>query len=233
MRLHWLQHVPFEGLGCIEDWAEAREFEITCTRFHKNEPLPEVDALDWLVVMGGPMGIFDYEDYPWLTDEKEFIERAINKEKTVLGICLGAQLMADVLGAKVYPGPEKEIGWFPIKRCENAPPLIPDELTVFHWHGDTFEIPQGATALATSNPGMNQGFIYNDKAVALQFHMETTIESMNALIAQCSDEIIVAPFIQSEDDLQSGISNIGTVNVAMKNLLNTLSQGDKPTVVKR
>ena len=223
MKLHWLQHVPFEGLGYIEDWAEEQGFSISCTRLYEEEDeFPDVDDFDWLIVMGGPMGIFDYNDYPWLTDEKEFIETALDEEKTVIGICLGAQLMADVLGAKVYPGPEKEIGWFPITRSPGAPNLVPECLTVFHWHGDTFEIPDGAEPLAVSKPGINQGFVYNDHAVALQFHMEITSHGTEALIQECGDELVDAPYIQSAEEMKDGLSNIGTVNAAMKNLLDAL-----------
>jgi len=222
MRLHWLQHVPFEGLGIIEDWAEERGFDISCTRLYTDEALPEIDTFDWLIVMGGPMGIFDYNDHPWLTEEKEFIELAIDEEKTVVGICLGAQLMADVLGAKVYPGPQKEIGWFPIRRAPAAPALLPEELIVFHWHGDTFEIPEDAVALATSEPGINQGFVFNDKAIALQFHMETTPESMDAIIEHGGRELVDAPGIQTAEEMRAGLPNIGRVNAAMKHLLDAL-----------
>ncbi len=222
MRLHWLQHVPFEGLGIIEDWAEERGFDISCTRLYTDEVLPEIDTFDWLIVMGGPMGIFDYNDHPWLTEEKEFIELAIDEEKTVVGICLGAQLMADVLGAKVYPGPQKEIGWFPIRRAPAAPALLPEELIVFHWHGDTFEIPEDAVALATSEPGINQGFVFNDKAIALQFHMETTPESMDAIIEHGGLELVDAPGIQTAEEMRAGLPNIGRVNAAMKHLLDAL-----------
>lgn len=223
MKLHWLQHVEFEGLGYIEDWAEEQGFEISCTRLFKDEELPGVDTFDWLIIMGGPMGIFDYNDHPWLTEEKEFIERAIDEEKTVVGICLGAQLMADVLGAKVYPGPQKEIGWFPIQRSKGAPKLIPEGLTVFHWHGDTFEIPEGAVPLAVSKPGINQGFVFNNKAVGLQFHMETTPESMDSIIDHCGHELVDSPYIQTAEEMRAGLPNIGTVNAAMKQLLDALT----------
>lgn len=223
MKLHWLQHVPFEGLGYIEDWAEEQGFSISCTRLYEEEDeFPDVDDFDWLIIMGGPMGIFDYNDYPWLTDEKEFVETAIDEEKTVIGICLGAQLMADVLGANVYPGPEKEIGWFPITRSPGAPDLVPEELTVFHWHGDTFDTPDGAVPLAVSEPGINQGFVYKDQAVALQFHMEIADHGMEALIQECGHELVDAPYIQSADEMKAGLSNIPAVNGAMKNLLDAL-----------
>ena len=244
MKLHWLQHVPFEGLGIIEEWAEASGFEISCTRLFAGGRLPEIETFDWLVVMGGPMGIYDYEDHPWLAAEKQFIKTAIEADKTVLGICLGAQLIADVLGAKVYPGPQKEIGWFPIQRAEGAPKIIPDQLTAFHWHGDTFEIPDGAVRLASSEACKNQGFVYNDRVAALQFHLETTPESMEALIENCADELpgsdaplqrnaagreaileerqITRVYIQTAEQMQNGLSAIGKINEAMTELLDQL-----------
>ncbi len=222
MKIHWLQHVPFEGLGCIEEWAREKSAELNCTRLFKNEALPTLSDFDWLIVMGGPMGIYDHAEFPWLIEEKALIRKAIDANKTVLGICLGAQMMADVLGAKVYPGPCKEIGWFPIKRRENAPEIVPETLTVFHWHGDTFEIPEGAIPLAVSEPGINQGFVYNGNAVALQFHMETTAESMKALISNCRHELISAPYIQSAEQMVAGSGHIETVNAAMNLLLNSL-----------
>lgn len=189
MKLHWLQHVPFEGLGIIEEWATAVGFEIGCTRLSTGEQLPSAESFDWLVVMGGPMGLHDHDEHPWLVAEKEFIRQSIDAGKTVLGICLGAQLIANVLGAKVYPGLQKEIGWFPIRRSEAAPELLPEELTAFHWHGDTFDLPKGTIRLASSEVCKNEGFVYNDRVVALQFHLETTPESMEALIGNCGNEL--------------------------------------------
>lgn len=222
MKLHWIQHVPFEELGYIKEWANTQKFDISCTRLYANETLPKMEDFDWLVIMGGPMGIFDYKEHPWLTDEKKLIKQAIDENKTVLGICLGAQLMADVLGAKVYPGPQKEIGWHPIQRAAQAPALIPQELTVFHWHGDTFDIPEGAEMLATSTAGINQGFVYKDRAIGLQFHMETKLENMEALITHCHDELVDAPYIQSAEQMRAGFEHIQTVNNALSHLLNSL-----------
>ena len=155
MRIHYLQHVRFEGLGCIETWAQSEKHSLTGTHFFQNDPLPELGNLDWLIVMGGPMGVADEQKYPWLTTEKRFIEKAIRDGKTVLGICLGAQLIADVLGARVYSIQHKEIGWFPIELTDEGQRssllgFIPDQFDVFHWHGDTFDLPDGATHLARS-----------------------------------------------------------------------------------
>jgi GMP synthase (glutamine-hydrolysing) len=223
MRLHYLQHVPFEGPGIIEEWAKARGAVISVSQLFNNDPLPDPEHFDWLVVMGGPMGIYDHDEHPWLVAEKQFIRQAVNADKTVLGICLGAQLIADVLGAEVYPGPQKEIGWFPVRREAGAPDLLPEELTVFHWHGDTFDLPAGAIPLASSTTCRNQGFIYNDRVVALQFHMETTPESMEALIENCGDELVDVPGIQTGKQMRAGLSNIGTINTAMYALLDQLN----------
>jgi len=228
MKLHYLQHVPFEGLGIIEEWAIARGAAITVTQLFHNEPLPEIGAFDWLVVMGGPMGIYDHAEHPWLVAEKEFIQQAIAAQKTVVGICLGAQLIADGLGAKVYPGPQKEIGWFPIQRSEGAPDLLPEEPIVFHWHGDTFDLPDGATRLASSAACRNQGFVYNDRVVALQFHLETTPASMEALIENCSDELpgvdgaSSSIYVQTAEQMRAGLPNLGAINAAMEALLDAL-----------
>ena len=223
MRLHWLQHVPFEGLGHISAWAEGHQFDVSCTRMHEGESLPALDAFDLLVAMGGPMGIYDHDEFPWLLEEKRFIRSAIDADKPVLGICLGAQLIADVLGANVYPGPEKEIGWFPIKKAEGAPDWLPSETTVFHWHGDTFDIPQGANLLATSEAGINQGFTFNDgRVVALQFHLETTTDGMEALIGHCSHELVDAPYIQTAEQMRASASNVPEINRMLENMLDSL-----------
>ena len=149
LRIHYLQHVEFEDAANIVPWAEARGHAVTCTRLHRGEPLPPVDAFDWLVIMGGPMNVCDHDRYPWLVREKAFIGESIGRNKVVLGICLGAQLIADVLGGRITPNREKEIGWFPVSltgaglRSPLFQPL-PRQFLPFHWHGDTFSIPPGA-----------------------------------------------------------------------------------------
>ncbi|MCF7847614.1 MAG: type 1 glutamine amidotransferase [Kiritimatiellales bacterium] len=232
MKLHYLQHVTFEGLGIIEKWALDKGAAITCTRLFAGEKLPGIGTFDWLVIMGGPMGINGHDEHPWLGAEKEFIKEAIDSGKTVLGICLGAQLIADVLGAKVYPNAQKEIGWFPIHRSEDAPELLPETIEAFHWHGDTFDLPEGAVRLASSKACRNQGFIYGDRVIGLQFHLETTEASMNALIENCGGELVDAPFIQPLEKMREKVPNtcrgevlqsrIGNINNAMKQLLDAL-----------
>ena len=225
MKLHWLQHVPFEGLGYIEDWARLRGAELGCTRWFAGDTPPEPDTMDLLIVMGGPMGVHDHETYPWLADEKAFIRRTIASGRRVLGICLGAQLIADVLGAKVYTGPEKEIGWFPIRCTEKARNLIPDEITVFHWHGDTFTLPEGAVRIASSDACENQGFICDGRIAALQFHLETTADSMEAMIEHCGHELIDAPFIQRSEEIRRGAVHLSGIHAVLTHLLDRLMDG--------
>lgn len=222
MKLHYLQHVPFEGLGYIAEWAEFRHMEISCTRLYAGDAFPAPDAFDWLVIMGGPMGIYDHEAYPWLVDEKAFIRASIEAGKTIVGICLGAQLIADVLGARVYPGPHKEIGWFPIRRDPDAPEWIAEELTAFHWHGDTFDLPEGCIRLASSDACENQGFIYQNRVIGLQFHLESTRQSVEDLLEHCADELVEGPYIQTELQIQSSFSELNAMNVDLSELLDHL-----------
>ena len=228
MKVHGIQHVPFEGLGYIEEWANAHDAEITCTRFFADEKLPTFDSVDGLVVMGGPMNIHDHDLYPWLVTEKTFIKKMIDAGKPVLGICLGAQLIADVQGAEVYPGPQKEIGWFPIRRTPDAPEWLPETFPVFHWHGDTFDTPQDAVRIASSDAYQNQGFIFNDNVVALQFHIETTEAGMEALIRNCHNELPIvdekpcSAYVQTAEEMRAERSNFIAIHAALQTLLDSL-----------
>lgn len=228
MKIHYLQHVPFEGLASIEHWAKSKGHSLSATQFYQDEPLPNVKDIDWLVVMGGPMNIYEDNKYPWLTQEKRFIEQAIENEKIILGICLGSQLIADVLGAKVFPNPDKEIGWFPIELTTEAQSsqvfsVLPNPFTVFHWHGDTFDLPTGATRMAMSKGCQNQAFVYGEKVIGLQFHLESTKESVQKLIEHGADEIIEGKYIQKPDEMRSHQDNFRKINDAMHTLLDRVS----------
>lgn len=227
MNIHWFQHVPFEGLGSIEAWARAGGHQITSTQFYTDNPLPSLNDVDWLIIMGGPMNVYEEERYPWLVKEKRFIGEAIEAGKIVLGICLGAQLIADVLGAKIYPNAYKEIGWFPIQKTEEAKrsrifEALPSKIEVFHWHGDTFDLPAGAVRVARSAACENQAFIYNKRVVGLQFHLETTRQAAEQLIAHCANENVEGPFIQTPDTMLSNERRFERINEVMRRLLDML-----------
>ena len=229
MRIHYFQHVPFEGLGSIETWAKAKGHALSQTRLFRGESLPEPEDLDWLIVMGGPMGVHDDAMFTWLADEKRAIERVIQAGKPVLGICLGAQLIAHVLGARVIANAHREIGWFPIEltKAGKASPLfahMPPRCEVFHWHGDTFDLPAGATHIAQSEACLNQAFLYNECVAGLQFHLETTPLSAGDLLQHCSDELTHAPYIQSAPEILAEPERFQEINDAMNGLLTALEK---------
>ncbi|MCD4804162.1 MAG: type 1 glutamine amidotransferase [Desulfobacterales bacterium] len=227
MRIHYLQHVPFEDLSSIEPILREKAHELTATHLYKGQQMPLVKKIDWLIVMGGPMGIYDEVKYPWLNAEKLFIKEAIESNKIVLGICLGAQLIADALGAKVYQNKHREIGWFNISRSPEVDDtvlseVIPDQIEVFHWHGDTFDIPQRAKAIGASEACRNQGFIINNRIVGFQFHLETTLQSASALINNCRDELDKSQYVQTESEILSDNQRFTNINQVMYSVLESL-----------
>ena len=228
MRIHYLQHVPFEDLANIERWAKSRGHDISRTRLFSDDPLPELSSFDWLMVMGGPMNIYEHERYPWLEGEKEFIRQAIAAGKIVLGICLGAQLMADVLGGSVIANEHKEIGWFEVRLTVEgrSSPLfsaLPDRFTAFHWHGDTFQIPPGAARTAESRACINQAFVLG-KAVGLQFHLESSQESLDHLLENCADELRDGPFVQRVEELAAGRDRFAEILGLMETFLDRMAR---------
>ncbi len=226
MRIHFIQHVPFEGPAAIKDWAAARGHALSRTALYENEPLPAMDDFDWLIVMGGPMGVYDESVYSWLASEKRFIGEAVAAGKTVLGICLGAQLLAVALGGAVRRNAHKEIGWFPVRlvpAAEGIPAFarLPRSFTAFHWHGDTFGIPPGAVRTAESDACAAQAFAYNERVIGLQFHLESTAESVGALVRNCGEELVEGNYIQKTAELVPSPDELVVIGV----LLDTFLEG--------
>lgn len=226
MRAHYLQHVPFEGLGSIESWLMLAGYEITNTRLFETSKLPSIDEIDLLIAMGGPMSVNDEKEFPWLAPEKRFIRDTIDNGKPVLGICLGAQLIANAMGARVFPNAFKEIGWFHIQGISPIDDSIfsfPPSAEVFHWHGETFDLPPGATLLARSEACENQAFQVGKSVIGLQFHLETIPESAMTLVSNCRDELVEGRYIQSEQDILSAPKErYGAINSLMSDILEYL-----------
>lgn len=194
LRIHACLHAPFENLGSLEPWIRARGHELAFTRLYQGDALPPGDSFDWLIVMGGPMGVHDEAAFPWLKGEKEFLREAVDGGRAVLGICLGAQLLAHVLGARVARNREMEIGWYPIRieaeaRASWPGRAFPPVFTAFHWHGDAFEVPPGALALGRSEACTAQGFLHGDRVLGLQFHPEVNRTVLEDLIGNLGAEL--------------------------------------------
>jgi GMP synthase-like glutamine amidotransferase len=214
-RIHYLQHVPYETPGYIIDLSARHHCPLTGTEVWNSVDFPDTADFDMLLIMGGPMNIYEQDVYPWLVEEKAYIRRAIDAGKLVLGICLGSQLLADALGGTVVKNRCKEIGWFPVRMTNtgHATPFmkaIPESFTPFHWHGDTYPPPPGTVRLASSDACDNQGFIFDNRVIGLQFHLEMTAESIEGLVAACGSELIideyVHPAITIRDDTESYLS---------------------------
>ncbi|HCN84272.1 MAG TPA: amidotransferase [Sphingobacteriaceae bacterium] len=229
LNIHYFQHVAFEGLHSIEDWIKDNNHKLSSTKFYLDEKLPEIEDIDWLIVMGGPMGVYDEDKYAWLKAEKEFIAQAIDQNKTVLGICLGSQLIAEVCGAKVYPNKQKEIGWFPIQLTDSGRDNflfkgLPEDLTVFHWHGDTFDLPRDAVRIAETGITKNQAFLINDKVLGLQFHMEVTGKSIADMLIHCKSDIVPGDSVQTAEKISEMRKYFNENNRLLDQLLNALAE---------
>ncbi len=188
LRIHVLQHVSHEDPGSLASVFAAHDVIPSVTKLYDNDPLPASDAFDMLLVLGGPMNVYERERYPWLVAETACIGEALHAGKAVLGLCLGAQLMAVALGGRITRNAHREIGWWPVETLPDArddarAACFPARFTTFHWHGDTFSLPPGAVPLFRSEGCAHQGFAWGPRAVGLQFHPEITAEAVEEWIA--------------------------------------------------
>ncbi|MBZ4683614.1 MAG: hypothetical protein PWP46_1935 [Fusobacteriaceae bacterium] len=226
MKIYCIKHVFFENPGIIEDWAKENNHEFIFIKMYENYKFPNIDNVDMLVILGGPMNIYEEEKYSFLKEEKEFIQKVIKANKKILGICLGAQLLSDLLGGKVVKNKEKEIGWFNVKKLSNHKFLnnIPNEFKTMHWHGDKFIIPNKAEKIFESKACDNQGFIYNN-IIALQFHLEMKEENLKSMVENCADELIENKnYIQSKEEMLIQKENLEINNKIMQTILDNFTK---------
>ena len=215
-----LQHIYCETPGTISDCLQSAGIDMHFVRTFERNPIPSsLDTQAGLIVMGGPMSVYDHEQFPFLLEEQRLIEKALKDDKPVLGVCLGSQLLAATLGAEVKSGAQKEIGWYPVTLMESAATdalwkELPARFTAYHWHGDVFDLPQGAVSLAASELTPCQGFRYGANAYGFLFHMEVTEKIIKNMVAEFQDEleeqcITAGSIIQKTRDYLSELQTVG------------------------
>lgn len=227
LRVICVQHVPFEGPAAIADWAAERGATLDIVHVHRGDPLPAVGAFDLLVSLGGPMSVHDAERFEWIASEIALLGEAVASGKAVLGVCLGAQLLAKALGAEVRRAAEREIGWLP---CRGLPAVdapaalrLPQAFTPLHWHGEEFALPPGAVRLAETDACANQAFALGGRVLGVQFHLEAGRESVDALLTHCANELTGGPWQQSPEALHAGARHAHTNRTLLWRLLDGLT----------
>ena len=231
-----LLHAKFEQPGYVSNWASQNNFELEEIHCWKNPEYPDPKDVDRLLIMGGPMSVYQAIDYPWMLDEIRFIRAVIDAGNKVLGICLGSQLISAAMGAKVFPNLEPEIGWFEINwnKAAYEHPLtygVSSHSKVFHYHGDTFDLPENAVLLASSKACLNQAYALGDNVLALQFHMEINHELLEDMLFH-GDEIIQDSFVQSVKKIRDGIYDVMQNHTDLATLLENLYSGKKECFLK-
>jgi len=206
MHIHYFQHDHFEDLGFIGDWANEKGITTSVSMMDLKPEFPDLDSFDWLVVMGGKMGVGDAGNIPWLSTEIDYIKDAIDTGKVVLGICLGSQLIAKALGGHVYRNSEPEMGFWPVFFNENSQKddvfrHFPSQLKVMHMHFDVFDLPDGCIPMANSTVTLCQAFRFKDNVYALQFHFEVSAKSVSSFIKEITPELVPGKNVQTVDEL--------------------------------
>lgn len=232
METYIFQHVEYEGPGAILPYLKSKGHNVHIVKLYAGDKIPHENDVDFAILMGGPMSVLEETEYPYIVREKELCCDMVQLGKPLLGICLGAQMIASAFGAAIKKNPEKEIGWFPVYFTGNTASKLglPQSLNVFHWHGETFDIPNLpgiATPFANSEACKNQAFRLGS-AIALQFHLEATEESMESMLVNGSDEIkdgikAGCKFVQNVEDIRNlGKSAMASANDLLIKILDNL-----------
>jgi GMP synthase-like glutamine amidotransferase len=215
MRIHCLQHVAFETPGTICEWAAMNNCSISYTYFFEQQfSFPSLTDFDVLLIMGGYMNVDEEEKFPWLTQEKRFIKDGIDAGKKIIGICLGSQLIASALQCAVYKGKEKEIGFFPVDFSNEAKnnrlfDHFISPYTLFHWHGDTFDLPENAAVIASTGVCKHQTYFIDPNIIGLQFHLEMDEATIEEMLSHDGEELKEpGNYIQSAEEIRNGFGHL-------------------------
>lgn len=226
-RIVCIQHVSYEGPGSITTWCNDHSIELVPVdgKSVNLATLNDEKPFDAVIVMGGPMAVYETDSNPWLIQELGFIKKQIERNVPVLGICLGAQIVAAAMGARVYPGQAKEIGWRPVKWTDSAQAMDLfnyeySTTSVLHWHGDTFDLPEGAVLLARNDLYENQAFLLGNNVLGLQFHLEFKAESLEKMLENSEEELMEGgEHVQTPEKIREGAKFLETNNRMMNQLL--------------
>lgn len=233
MKLQIFQHVPFEGAGAIIDWAQARGYSVQTTHWYELDArVPAIAEVDFLVVMGGPMSVHDTDVLPWLRLEKAYLREYVQSGRPMIGVCLGAQLLAEALGGTISQNAFEEVGWFPVELTPEARalwPTLPPSLTPLHWHGETFTLPDGATRLMQNKACANQGFLARGNLLGLQCHIEANEASTRAFVDACPQGKIPnpsnSPYVATAESLLEGVATYAAgVHAALYTMLDSIAK---------
>jgi GMP synthase-like glutamine amidotransferase len=210
MRLHLLHHDPVDfSRTNISRWAEKKGYSLAHTYLCNNEALPAMEDFDWLIIMGGSQHAWEEDVHPWLPAEKKFIARVLEGNKIMLGLCFGAQLLAETLGAEVFVNSYNEIGWYEVTLTPEGQQSylfqnVPEQFTTFHWHADHFSLPHGCTRLAYSEATENQAYISQKRPIAgIQFHPEYPLETVKYFLREFGDEMLMGPYVAGKQKILS------------------------------
>ncbi len=231
MRIQLIEHDAEDfSRTNISFWAAKKGFPVKQTYVCNNEDLPPLDSFDWLMVMGGSQHAWDEQGNPWLQAEKAFVGEALARGKCFLGICFGAQLLAEALGGSLFPNEHKEIGWHEVSVNREGQESflfqnIPTSFITFHWHSDHFSLPSNCTRLADSKASVNQAFVCNGRPlVGLQFHPEYTREMVNFYAEEHSQDWVPDEFVSGKDEVLARTKEIPDTYLLMETLLNNMEQ---------
>jgi len=229
LKIHLLEHDAVElSPTNITIWADKNGHTISRTPLYKLEEPPSIQDIDWLMIMGGSPHAWDEDIHPWLADEKKYITQGIECNKIILGICLGAQLLAEILGARIYPNKKREIGWHDVVLTPEGKNSflfqhVPETFVSFHWHSDHFSLPRGCTRLAYTTPTPHQAFAMKGRTVVgLQFHPEYSLEMVRHSSLKHGDEWVKGPFVAGKEKILEQSDQVPDTYWLMEMLLDNM-----------
>jgi GMP synthase-like glutamine amidotransferase len=213
----------------MEKWLKKRGHKVTKTLLYKKNVFPSVNDFDWLIIMGGPMNVYEYDKYPWLAEEKQFIKKSIRSGKTILGVCLGGQLLSDCLGGRVTRNKYIETGFFPVELTGAGKKSVlfsgvKNKFTAMHLHGDTFSIPPGAKHTAKSSGCKNQAFEYKGRVFGIQFHFEYSSGHMKEFFKDPGNSTAPGRYVQSADTIIKSGSGYREIKAVMETVLSNIER---------